>query len=299
MPIPGGLYWVGYLVADVARGAVFESVGRAIAAYLLEPIGRPGGCREDALLVADTLRPGDVLLVEGNTRMSAAVKYLTQSMWSHAALYVGPRPELPSFRGEATALIEADVLEGVRAVPLSFYGNFRMRICRPVNLTAKDREQLVQYAIQRLGHQYDLKNVFDLARYLLRFPMPARLRRRMIGCGSGDPTRAICSTLIAQAFGAVRYPILPIITRKRDGNPGRADQVRELWRIRHYSLYAPRDFDISPFFEVVKPRIVGLFDYRCVPWSEGDTVVVDDSPALTELDSAELDPIVPAEYVSD
>jgi len=86
-----------------------------------------------------------------------------------------------------------------------------------------------------------LKNVFDLARYLLRFPMPARLRRRMIGCGSGDPTRAICSTLIAQAFGAVRYPILPIITRKRDGNPGRADQVRELWRIRHYSLYcAPR-----------------------------------------------------------
>jgi len=150
-----------------------------------------------------------------------------------------PRPELPSFRGEATALIEADVLEGVRAVPLSFYGNFRMRICRPVNLTAKDREQLVQYAIQRLGHQYDLKNVFDLARYLLRFPMPARLRRRMIGCGSGDPTRAICSTLIAQAFGAVRYPILPIITRKRDGNPGRADRCASLWRIRHYSLYAP------------------------------------------------------------
>jgi len=91
MPIPGGLYWVGYLVADVARGAVFESVGRAIAAYLLEPIGRPGGCREDALLVADTLRPGDVLLVEGNTRMSAAVKYLTQSMWSHASSVCRPR----------------------------------------------------------------------------------------------------------------------------------------------------------------------------------------------------------------
>jgi hypothetical protein len=272
------------------EGQVFESVGRAIAAYLLKPIGQPGGSSDDTSLVADSLIPGDVLLVEGNTRMSAAIKYLTQSMWSHAAIYVGPRPELPSLGGEAATLIEADVLEGVRAVPLSAYGDFRMRICRPLNLTATDREHLVQYVVQRLGHKYDLKNVFDLARYLLRLPMPARLRRRMIACGSGDPTRAICSTLIAQAFGAVRYPILPIITRKHDGNPGRADQVRELWRIRHYSLYAPRDFDISPFFEVVKPRIVKRFDYRCAPWSEGDAGVGVEAPqdgALpVELDTA-------------
>jgi Permuted papain-like amidase enzyme, YaeF/YiiX, C92 family len=271
---------------------VFQSVGRAIAAYLLKPIGQPGGSSEDALLVADTLVPGDVLLVEGNTRVSAAIRYLTQSMWSHAALYVGPRPELASGGGEARTLIEADVLEGVRAVPLSSYANFRVRICRPVNLTARDRERLIQYVIQRLGHQYDLKNVFDLARYLLRPPMPARLRRRMIGCGSGDPTRAICSTLIAQAFGAVRYPILPIITRKHDGNPGRADQVRELWRIRHYSLYAPRDFDVSPFFEVVKPRIARAFDYRCAPWSEADAAVAGDGAG-----SSELDPVLPEQYV--
>jgi hypothetical protein len=121
--------------------------------------------------------------------------------------------------------------------------------------------------------------------------MPARLRRRMIACGSGDPTRAICSTLIAQAFGAVRYPILPIITRKRDGNPGRADQVRELWRIRHYSLYVPRDFDISPFFEVVKPRIAKAFDYRCAPWSEADATAAVDEAALPELDT-----VVPGPY---
>jgi hypothetical protein len=270
---------------------VFQSVGRAIAAYLLKPIGQPGGSSDDALLVADTLMPGDVLLVEGNTRMSAAIKYLTQSMWSHAALYVGPRAELPFFGAEPATLIEADVLEGVRAVPLSSYSHFRVRICRPVNLTIKDREELMQYLVRRLGHQYDLKNVFDLARYLLRFPMPARLRRRMIACGSGDPTRAICSTLIAQAFGAVRYPILPIITRKRDGNPGRADQVRELWRIRHYSLYVPRDFDISPFFEVVKPRIAKAFDYRSVPWSEVDATAAADGAA-----PADLDTVVPGQY---
>lgn len=261
---------------------MFEFLGRAIATYLAKPIGKPGGSSFDARMVAETLLPGDVLLVEGNTRMSAVIKYMTQSTWSHAALYVGPRPELPPVDGEAPTLIEADVLEGVRAVPLSCYSAFRMRICRPVRLTAADRERLIQYVIQRLGYRYDLKNVLDLARFLLPLPVPARLRRRLIAFGSGDPTRAICSTLIAQAFGVLRYPILPVISRKHDGNPGRSDQVRELWRIRHHSLYVPRDFDISPFFEVVKPRLTTSFDFHQAPWSENNTVVLGDA-APTEF----------------
>jgi len=256
---------------------VFDWVGRSLAAYLSKPISKPSGGGADARMVADTLEPGDVLLVEGNTRMSSAIKYLTQSSWSHAALYVGLRPDLPRVDDEVPSLVEADVLDGVRAVPLSYYSNFRVRICRPVNLRPWDRDRLVRYMLERIGHQYDLKNVFDLARYLFPLPVPARLRRRLIAFGSGDPSRAICSTLIAQAFGAVRYPILPIISRKHDGNPGRADQVRELWRIRHHSLYVPRDFDISPFFEVVKPRIARSFDYQDAPWSEGNTVIFGDS----------------------
>jgi len=98
--------------------------------------------------------------------------------------------------------------------------------------------------------------------------------------GSGDPSRAICSTLIAQAFDAVKYPILPVISRRRgDASSTASDESleRELWRIRHYSLYVPRDFDISPFFEVVKPRLVRTFDYQQAPWSEGGTVVMGDS----------------------
>ena len=216
---------------------MFESVGRAIAAYLSKPIGKPGGNSIDARLVAETVVPGDVLLIEGNTRMSAAIKYLTQSTWSHAALYIGARPELSLMEGEAASLVEADVLQGVRAVPLSCYSAFRVRICRPVNLTAKDRERLIQFVIQRLDYRYDLKNIFDLARYLFPIPVPARFRRRLMSLGSGDPTRAICSTLIAQAFGAVRYPILPIISRiwtllvwvrSRTRWPGSADCTQKL-----------------------------------------------------------------------
>jgi hypothetical protein len=261
----------------IERGAVFEPIGRALAVYLSKPIAKPGGSSTDARLVAETLIPGDVLLIEGNTRMSAAIRYLTQSTWSHAALFVGARPDLPSVQGEPAALIEADVLHGVRAVPLSTYSRYRVRICRPVSLTPADSERLIRYAMQRLGHQYDLKNVLDLARYLFPIPVPARLRRRLMAFGSGDPTRAICSTLIAQAFDSVRYPILPVISHRPDADSEEADRVRELWRIRHYSLYVPRDFDASPFFAVIKPRIARPFDYRHAPWSEGGTVIMGDS----------------------
>jgi hypothetical protein len=43
---------------------------------------------------------------------------------------------------------------------------------------------------------------------------------------------------------------------------------REVLQIRHHSLFAPRDFDLSPFFEIVKPRLAPDFDHRSLTWSE-------------------------------
>jgi hypothetical protein len=85
----------------------------------------------------------------------------------------------------------------------------------------------------------------------------------MIAFGSGDPTKIICSALIAQAFDAVRYPILPRITRA-----GSRAARREILHIRDSSLYMPRDFDISPYFEIVKPTIVHGFDYTALHWAD-------------------------------
>ena len=48
------------------------------------------------------IRKGDVLLVEGNERISEVIKYLTQSSWSHSALYVGRRGD-QARPGAATA----------------------------------------------------------------------------------------------------------------------------------------------------------------------------------------------------
>ena len=82
----------------------------------------------------------------------------------------------------------------------------------------------------------------------------------MLAFGSGDPTRAICSSLIAQGFQSINYPILPEITVD-------AAAQREIFHIRHYSLFAPRDFDLSPYFEVIKPDLETGFDYHAVIWS--------------------------------
>ena len=125
---------------------------------------------------------------------------------------------------------------------------------------------------ERLGLQYDTRNVIDLARYLLPTPpIPARWRRRMIALGSGEPSRAICSTLIAEAFQSVGYPVLPRIERRTTQRRGRAGYTREvILHIRHYSLYAPCDFDLSPYFEIVKPTIQEGFNYKGVTWADED-----------------------------
>lgn len=60
--------------------------------------------------LATCLRPGDVLLVEGNTRISTSIKYLTQSTWSHAALHVGIQPGLLGLNGQPRCLVEFRLL---------------------------------------------------------------------------------------------------------------------------------------------------------------------------------------------
>jgi hypothetical protein len=88
-----------------------------------------------------------------------------------------------------------------------------------------------------------------------------RWRRRTIALGSGDASRIICSSLIAQAFDAVRYPILPKIVESQTAR-------REIAEIRHSSLCTPRDFDISPYFMVVKPTLARGFNYKDMHWAD-------------------------------
>jgi hypothetical protein len=243
---------------------LLDGIGRLIARYLDEPIaGYEPFTPSDPEALRYSLQPGDVLLVEGNARISGVIRYLTQSTWSHSALYVGPIKDQVTDDGEPHVLVEANAGEGVVSAPLSKYMRFHTRICRPVGLTEPDCATVCGYAIDRLGFAYDLKNIIDLMRYLFPLPVPQRWRRRMIALGSGDPTRLICSALIADAFSAVHYPILPKI--RLTGSRQAREQILE---IRHSSLYCPRDFDISPYFNVVKPTIAKGFDYKALHWAK-------------------------------
>src|SRR6476660_2044313 len=245
-------------------GVMLYTVGKLIASYLQKEVpGYEPFTPSDPEHLSGVIQAGDVLLVEGNNRISGIIKYLTQSTWSHAALYVGPVDGAYEPDGEQHVLIEANIGEGVTSAPLSKYYSYHTRLCRPVGLSFEDRNTVCRYAINRIGFGYDTKNILDLMRYLIPLPIPQRWRRRMIALGSGDPTKMICSALIAQAFDAVRYPILPKITQA-----GSKRAKREILHIRDSSLYMPRDFDISPYFEIIKPTIVHGFDYTSLHWAD-------------------------------
>lgn len=249
---------------------MLKKIGESLARYLSAP-------REQAKQVATStpevlsqaLQPGDVLLVEGNTIFSTAIKYLTQSTWSHAALYIGNTLPPAANEQEQPQLIEADTIDGVRSIGLSHYNSYHTRICRPVGLTPDEINQVIGFAVDMLGHQYDLRNILDLARYLLPTPpVPSRFRRKLLSLGSGDPTQAICSSLVAKAFQAIRYPILPENVVLKEDNPACRECYREMLHIRHHSLFTPKDFDVSPYFQIIKPTLTPDFDFRNLNWAD-------------------------------
>ena len=243
------------------------------------------------------LQPGDVILVDGEQRVSNVIKYLTQSTWSHSALYVGDEV-LRRYPAQHDALIAAHgrfahhlmveaLVDGVIASPISKYANFNLRVCRPTGLRPDDRQRILDEVLAQIGLRYDLKHVFDLARYF--FPVsliPRRFRRRALQLGSGLPTHVICSSLIGRAFQNVGFPILPGTA------PGAIPPPRYSWRDRllgrkppPYSLVfrrqlpsiiTPRDFDLSPYFEIVKFNLAGAttFDYRRIQWEDNEVRIV-------------------------
>jgi hypothetical protein len=255
-----------------------EYLSARILRFLAQPTARYAPFfAADPDVIRRALQPGDVVLIEGNTRLSAVIKFLTQSTWSHAALYVGERPEDRAPSGEPNVLLEAEADTGVITVPLSKYVHFNMRICRAVGLNAESKKTVVDYALARIGKLYDSRRIIDLARYLFPYPpVPVWFRRRMLSIGSGDPTKAICSTLIAEAFTAIRYPILPESVSDHGKVYGIAPYVQsEIAHIRKHGLYTPRDFDVSPYFSILKPGLDDDFDYHTLVWAPPEIAATD------------------------
>jgi hypothetical protein len=241
------------------------------------------------------IRKGDVLLVEGDSRVSTAIKYLSQSSWSHSALYIGDElvrrggqlgESVVARHGDEAAWLLVEALpQGVVASPVSKYIDFNIRLCRPHQLRPEHVQVVMEEAVAAFGLRYDLRNVLDLARYLLPVSLvPRRLRRTALHFGSRAPTEVICSSLIGHLFHKVRFPILPTVEFPKGFDapaPTRPSLLRRvfghessrftgLFRMRHPTLLTPRDFDLSPHFEIVKFNMIadGDFDYQRIHWAD-------------------------------
>ena len=170
------------------NSSFFRGIGTGLARHLSKPTRHPvRGPTNPPEKFKAALRKGDVILVEGGSRFSVAIKYLTQSTWSHAALCIGHAVDPVEMGEDARVIVEADIWEGIRLMPLSIFYERHTRICRPVGLSQTDIDQFVDYAVSREGDQYDLKNVFDFARYLTQRPsVPDHWRRRLFAPGDFD-----------------------------------------------------------------------------------------------------------------
>lgn len=225
--------------------------------------------------LSDEIRPGDIILVEGRSRASEIIKKITQSSWTHSALYLGNYHQLnvagiapASLADFATTpntnlIIEALLGQGTIITPLSKYRKEHLRICRPRSLTIDDRNKVIQYTFGKIGHQYNIRQLFDLARFLLPYSLiPGRWRSTLFQYHAGESTQTICSVMLAEAFMAVRYPILPVIEQ--------TDEGLRFFK-RNFKLFTPKDFDYSPYFDIIKYPLIGLDEiaaYRSLPWDE-------------------------------
>jgi hypothetical protein len=224
--------------------------------------------------LCEELRQGDVLLVEGRTRVSHVIKSITNSPWTHSVMYIGRLDELRDetlqekvseyYQGESheQLIIEAMLGEGTVIYPVTKYENEHLRICRPKGLSRSDRQQVINFSLSQLGYDYDVRHLLDLARFLLPYGiLPRRWRSTLFQQYAGRSTRNVCSYMLGEAFNSVNFPILPIAERSEDGN-------LKLYK-RNPRLFTPKDFDYSPYFDIIKYPYFGLDDvaaYRGLPW---------------------------------
>lgn len=253
----------------------------------------------------------DVLLIEGRSRVSDVIKMVTQSPWSHAVLYLGRLHDIedPELRQVITnhydgdpadqLIIESELGHGTVIRPLDAYKEDHARICRPSGLEYQDSQKVIRYAISRLGTDYDVRQIIDLARFLFPwFILPRRWRSSLFSRRPGKSTRTVCSTMIAEAFGFVQFPILPLVRQDLESGV-------QLFR-RNPKLCTPRDFDYSPYFEIIKYPFMDFshhHSYRLLPWHgntrlEGEESDLyfqhdeEDSPAVVDeaIEQALLNP---------
>jgi hypothetical protein len=223
------------------------------------------------------IRAGDVLLIEGRSRVSDVIRTITQSPWTHAALYIGRVDDIEDqairklveskvdTAKHQRFIVEGLLGKGMIISPLSDYRDHHIRICRPIGLSTQDVGLVIAHAINSVGQHYNVRQLLDLARFLLPWSiLPRRWGSSLFTTPTGAPESGICSSLLAEAFNLVKFPILPFVTHDAENGVTLIP--------RNPYIFTPKDFDYSPYFEIIKYPIFNpgeqLPYYRRMPWTE-------------------------------
>jgi hypothetical protein len=270
----------------------------AVVSWLKHKKPLPQAPLSDFERIRHEIKACDVLLIEGRSRVSEVIKLITQSNWSHAVLYIGrlhdiENPQLRErlgkfYNGNADKqlIIESELGLGTVVRVLTSYEREHIRICRPRGLGYSDSQKVMAYAIGRLGTTYNVRQIFDLARFL--FPwviLPRRWRSTLFSTSPGESTQTVCSTMIAESFGSIQFPILPLVKRLE------GDKVQLF--IRNPKLCTPSHFDYSPYFDIIKYPFLDFqlhADQRLLPW-QGSARLSAEEKGMYMTNETELKPL--------
>ncbi|EKF75193.1 hypothetical protein A11A3_04415 [Alcanivorax hongdengensis A-11-3] len=211
------------------------------------------------------LRPCDVLLVSGHSRVDRTFKAISDSRFARAVLYIGRLHDVadPTLRAlladytpcepDTQLVIDTRLERGLTVQPLTTLEGRQLRVCRPQGLSEQETQDVLRFAISRIGGASvrSWPALFMLTLMPWRWLTP-RWRSRLFRRWAGDVLKALSGTLAGDAFSFVQFPVLPLV--KENGTPPR------LLRLQPRAFIAA-DFDHSPYFEIIKAP----FQMRAVP----------------------------------
>ena len=195
-------------IQKMALKIIAERLNRDVETYQLR---RPNKIER----LKQILQPGDVILVEGKKLVSRVIMAVTNSTWSHSALYVGDGKMIDPLPDTGT------VVNGI-----DHYEHLNIRVCRPMGLSEEQLIKVCNFAVSHVGRGYDQINIANL---LFGFFKKKKDKTEFIGDISSS--NEVCSGLIAESYNHVGFVI--------------QDSV-------NFSQIVPADFDLSPYFEIVK-----------------------------------------------
>lgn len=197
--------------------------------------------RNDMKALKRVLRPGDIILVEGDYWVSDWIKVFSYHTWTHCVIWVGEDPTLPAninkdFVEPRGNVIESLMRRGVILADLEKYRHFNLRICRPIGLTRAGLRRVIRFAFEKIGSEYDAENVTQFVHFTFANDYDPTLP-----VGNMDKGKYTCSSLLAAAFESAGMPILYCY-----------DRAENTYAPYHPSHIQPKDFDLSLNFQVIK-----------------------------------------------